>query len=66
MMPGMGKTAAVISQELTFCREKLQKAKEHNPDGIKIILARVEGYKAGLKTCLRPEYVDAIFQKEGF
>ena len=66
MSTGMGKVATMISQELIFCREKLQKAKEHNPDGIKIILARVEGYKAGLKTCLRPEYVDAVFAKEGF
>ena len=44
-----------------------QKARERNqPEGLACIQSRVEGYRMGLKTCLKAELVDGLFSKAGF
>ena len=66
-MAGMGKTGEMIAMTLRLLKATEKKAADNNQaEGVRLIRAKVEGYRMGLKTRLRPEYVDAVFEKEGF
>ena len=66
-MAGMGKTGEMIAMTLRLLKATEKKAADNNQaEGVRLIRAKAEGYRMGLKTCLRPEYVDAVFAKEGF
>ena len=66
----MKKLDEEIIRTLRYLKEQKEKAAEKSqrswPQELTNIEAKIEGYRMGLQTCLKPELVDALFAREGF